>query len=217
MVNDQLCCDGMMSIGQTKLTQLTVVTHDKYLFTGNGDVRKEVRWYLFDQQSGNDTPGEIIEWLNSNIRTEGSSRQALAVVRSDTAVAWGKKSPTPFFLYWLQFLIIIVLPWDQEGCRWHQSQCQCRRCPLVSSCMRLRWSRWDYKNIMTLVIIVIIIVIIILVLIKLGLCVMIFFPGNSCGGFEYHRYQCGWNGWVRSIPDMKTPTKIKIKTNIMFF
>ena len=43
MVNDQLCCDGLMSIGQTKLTQLMVVTHDKYLFTGNGDVRKEVR------------------------------------------------------------------------------------------------------------------------------------------------------------------------------
>ena len=43
MVNDQLRCDGMMSIGQTKLTQLMVVTHDKYLFTGNGDVRKEVR------------------------------------------------------------------------------------------------------------------------------------------------------------------------------
>ena len=45
MVNDQLCCDGIgrMSIGQTKLTQLMVVTHDKYLFTGNGDVRKEVR------------------------------------------------------------------------------------------------------------------------------------------------------------------------------
>ena len=85
--------------------------------------------------------------------------------------------------------MIIVLPWDQEGCLWHQSHCRCRSCPLVSSCTRLRWSRWDYKSI-------------------IFIFIFIFVGVFMSGMLRAHPFQTHWYLWYSNPPQELPGNKI---------
>ena len=81
--------------------------------------------------------------------TEGSERQAFAVVRSETVVACNIIIDLVIVIILDIFVLVIVttiilvisitmdLPADREECQWRQSRSMCRRCLLASSCKRL--------------------------------------------------------------------------------